>query len=148
MTDPKPDYQVAIMAVVPEKIGECVEAMTETGLANLETARSTDVVVWHKPGKFVVKHNWTMPSDKEYFVIGVNSEDQTHPGNDFPGNWIGKGSFDTTVLSVPNLTRRWTDEKHQIVNRAENNAFLSYQVMNIFVPLNIYIVLSNSFQHL
>jgi hypothetical protein len=82
----------------------------------------------------------------EYWVIGYQTEDQKHPGEQIPGKWPLKTNLDTKVMEIPNLRHRITDPvTGEVINLAENNAYCAFSVSFLFcVKSYIYFVLACS----
>ena len=139
----KTDKCVTCAFVMPEKIGECIQAMQDAGLA----PQGTQVITWVKPTKFSMPKSH-FSRDVEYMVLGFWTEDKLpYPK---PKSWLGMG-VDLSKEGAPswfaadNLRQKFKmPGKSDPVNMTEMNPYVAYGVSPNSISSSFTLVFKNS----
>ena len=129
--DPRQPYTIIFAHVMPEKISDCMLAMRESGLANLNCQQAVRLLIWEKGRGQSNRGNSQLPYDVEYVVMGIHSADGIMPQDIYKGGWWDKetpGYPDTTIMHCPPIGTHSKDMESKIVNKTEINPWLSYKV--------------------
>ena len=131
-------YCVVLVAVIAEKIGDCMRAMRDSGIANSGDKNQCRVITWQKTGHFSRGVN-QLPFDTETYVMCVYSENKEWPSNLFK-SWFGgkfdRGSPTSSVINVPSNSSKPThlvDGKMVPVNKTCEPETLGYFFAQAFL---------------